>query len=51
MAGIALPADIMESLMSGQKPKISVYFASDVPEEIKDAVKVVIRELAHQQTG
>lgn len=51
VAGIALPADIMESLMSGQKPKVSVYFASDVPEEIKDAVEVIIRELAYRQTG
>ena len=51
VAGIALPADIMEGFISGQKPKISVYFASDVPEEIKDAVGVLIRELAYQQTG
>ncbi len=50
VAGIALPADIMEGLISGQKPIISVYFASDVPEEIKDAVVVLIRELAYQQT-
>ncbi len=51
VAGIMLPADIMEGFMSGQKPIISVYFASDVPEEIKDAVGVLIRELAYQQTG
>ncbi len=51
VAGIALPADIMESFMSGQKPRIIVYFASDVPEEIKAAVVVLIRELAYQQTG
>ncbi|MBA7700425.1 hypothetical protein ES703_109139 [subsurface metagenome] len=51
VAGIALPADIIEDFMSGQKPKISVYFAPDVPEEIKDAVEVLIRELAYQQTG
>ena len=51
VAGIVLPADIMETFMSGQKPKISVYFASDVPEETKDAVEVMIRELAYQQTG
>ncbi len=51
VAGIALPADIMEGFMSGQEPIISVYFASDVPEEIKDAVVVLIRELAYQQTG
>jgi len=51
VAGIVLPADIMESFISEQKPRISVYFASDVPEEIKDAVGVLIRELAYQQTG
>jgi len=51
VAGIALPADIMEGFMSGQKPIISVYFASDVPEEIKTTVEVLIRELAYQQMG
>lgn len=51
LAGIAIPADIIEKLMSGQKPKLSVYFASDLPEEIKDAVEAIIRELAYQQTG
>jgi ABC-2 type transport system permease protein len=51
LAGIALPADILESLISGQKPKISVYFASDVPQENKDAVEVIIRELAYQLAG
>ena len=51
VAGIALPADIMESFISGQKPKIGLYFASDVPEEIKTSVEVLIRELAYQQIG
>ena len=51
VAGIALPADIMEGFIAGQKPKISVYFASDVPEEIKTTVEVLIRELAYQQMG
>ncbi len=51
IAGIALPADIIESLSSGQKPTVNVYFASDVPEETKDAVIVMLRELAYQQTG
>jgi len=41
----------MEGFIAGQKPKISVYFASDVPEEIKTTVEVLIRELAYQQTG
>lgn len=51
VAGIAFPADIMEGFISGQKPVISLYFASDVPEEIKTAVEVLMRELAYQQTG
>jgi len=51
IAGIALPADIMEALISGQKPKISLYFAPDVPQETKDAVEFIIRELVYQQTG
>jgi ABC-2 type transport system permease protein len=51
VAGIVLPGDIMEKLMSGQKARIHVYFASDVPQEIKDTLKVVVRELAFQQTG
>jgi len=51
VAGITLPADIMEGFVSTQKPVISVYFASDVPKETKDAVKVMIRELAYQQAG
>jgi len=51
VAGIALPADIMESFMSGQKPQITVYFAADTPEEMKDAIEVIIRELAYLQTG
>lgn len=51
VAGIALPADAVEKLMSGQTPSITVYVASDVPEEIKDSVAVIIRELAYRQVG
>ena len=51
IAGIALPADIMESFVSGQKPKIGVYFASDAPDEIRDIVEAIIMELAYRQTG
>jgi len=51
VAGVALPADIMEKLLLGQKTQITLYFSSDTPEEIKDAVGVVIRELAYLQIG
>ncbi|MBA7623667.1 hypothetical protein ES703_31065 [subsurface metagenome] len=51
VAGIAVPPDAMEMLMSGQVPSITVYVASDVPEEIKDSVTVIIKELAYRQAG
>ncbi len=51
IAGIVLPADIRDSLMSGQKPRIKVYFASDVPREYMDAIELLIRELAYEQLG
>ncbi len=51
IVGISLPDDVIEKLNSGQKPKISLYFTPDVPQEIKDAVEVLISELAYMQTG
>jgi len=50
-AGIALPADIMEKFDAGEKPIINLYFASDTPDEIVDAVHTVITELSYLQTG
>lgn len=51
IAGISLPGDTMEKFLTGQKPSISVYFASDVPEETRNAVDVLIREAAFQLAG
>jgi len=51
VAGIAIPADITGGLGTEQKPRLNVYFASDVPDEIKDAVEFLIRELIYQQAG
>ena len=51
VAGLALPADIMEKLTSGQIPEIEVYFASDTPEEFREIIDVVITEVAFMQTG
>ena len=50
-AGVALPADIMEKFASGQKPHITLYFSADAPDEIKDTIEVMIRELSYLQTG
>ena len=51
VAGVSLPADIMEKLASQQKPTIILYFTPDVPQEMKDTMVLIIRELAYLQTG
>ena len=50
-AGIALSGDFMQVLVSGGSPEITLYVASDVPQEIKDSVIAIIRELAYQIAG
>ena len=49
--GVTLPADIMEKFASGQKPHIILYFSADAPDEIKDTIETMVRELAYLQTG
>lgn len=51
LAGIVLPADLLERLTSGDRPRIDLYFASDTPEEARDAVSSLIRELIYAHTG
>ena len=50
-AGIALPADILDKLAQGLKPRITLYFTADAPVEVKDAVEVMVTELVYLQTG
>ena len=49
--GISIPADIMEKLELKQKPVISLYFTPDTPQEVKDSMEIVVRELVFMQTG
>jgi ABC-2 type transport system permease protein len=51
VAGIVLPGDLVEKLASGQKPQIDLYFASDTPEEAKEAMSSLLREMVYAQTG
>jgi len=51
VAGIALPADALEAMAAGRMPDITLYVASDVPEEVKDSVTAIIKELAYRQAG
>ncbi len=51
VAGIALPADLQEKLASGQKTQIDLYVASEIPEETREAVASLMRELIYAHTG
>jgi ABC-2 type transport system permease protein len=50
-AGVALPADIMDKLASGEKPLVTIYFSATATEEVISAIKATVRELAYLQTG
>lgn len=51
LAGVVLPADLMETPARGQIPRVTVYFAAGTPEEIREAIVVLVRELAFMQVG
>jgi len=50
-AGISLSSDFLQKLSSEEQPEIKLYLASDVPEEIKDSITAIIRELTYQLAG
>ena len=51
VAGVALPANMADILISSQKPNIRLYFTPDVPEEMKETVTVIIKEMVYLQAG
>ena len=51
LAGVVVPPDFMDKLMSGEKGQLDVYFNADTPEELQDSVVVILEELAYLQTG
>jgi ABC-2 type transport system permease protein len=51
VAGISLPAGTLGSLLAGEKPTVSVFFAADTLQETRDAIETVIQELGYQLTG
>jgi ABC-2 type transport system permease protein len=51
LVGISLPADIQQQLASGEKADVQLYFTADAPEEIREAMVTLIKELAYMQTG
>lgn len=51
IAGIALPPDILNRLVGGERPTITMFFAADTPQEVKGAVEGVIEELGYRMVG
>lgn len=54
-AGVALPGDVVRAILSGDATTVTVYFASDAPTEIVDALRSVLRlafnELSYTLSG
>jgi hypothetical protein len=51
IAGISLPADYSQKLAAGQSPLVRVFFPSDSPDELKEAVTILVREAAFLESG
>lgn len=50
-AGIALPAGLSEEIAAGTRPKVTLYFASETPQELKEPVEILTRELFYLEAG
>jgi ABC-type multidrug transport system permease subunit len=48
---IALPENLLTELAKGEKPIVTIYFASGAPEEIKEASRALVNQLAYLATG
>lgn len=55
MAGVALTGETINGIVRGQETAVTVYFASDAPQEIIDALRTVLRlafnELSYTLSG
>ena len=51
IAGIVLPADIMEKFARGEKPDVKIYFSPETTEENRELYRNFVKGLAYEQTG
>ncbi len=49
--GIALPADFIQKLQAGEKPAVSLYIKSDLPEDYRAAYNLMMEEISFMLTG
>jgi ABC-2 type transport system permease protein len=51
LAGIVLPADVMEKFGRGEKPDVKIYFSAETTEVLRDLVRVLVEGMSYEQTG
>ncbi|MFC2034835.1 ABC transporter permease [Chloroflexota bacterium] len=51
LAGVVVPPDFMDKLISGERGRLDVYFNANTPEGLRDSMKVLLEELAYLQSG
>lgn len=49
--GVALPADFVQQLATGEKPQAVIYFKSDLPDEYRSAYELLLEELGYMFAG
>jgi ABC-2 type transport system permease protein len=49
--GIALPENFFEALAAGQKPRMSIYYQSAMPDEYRQAYTLLMEELGYMLAG
>ena len=50
-SGIAFPENLFQDVTAGKKPTVNVYVPSDVDDDIKDAMKVIVEAMSLTLTG
>ncbi len=50
-SGIALPENLFQDVAAGRKPIVTIYVPSDVDDDIKDAMQVVVEAMTLTLTG
>jgi ABC-2 type transport system permease protein len=51
LAGLVVPPNFMDQLLSGDKGQLDIYFGTDTPEEMQDSIIILLEEMAYLQTG
>ena len=51
IAGASLPAGLLEQIKEGNQPSVTLFFTPDAPDEVKEAVELMVRELMYRQSG